>query len=266
MSTLAPVYQARVLLTKNGETVKPLCCLDNVSLNFDNTESTEQYTHDGCLIKKVNKLAADLSFDIYTIDDVESLSLMFPQGTVTQVTGTTVTGETQTLTEGSFVQDGYYTFDSQNGDGSAISVTSVVGSVSGTLTAGTDYEVVTSDVCLPNKETYTVSQLHILSTVNEAQDLVVTYDYTPNAGYCFSLTTGSYSQEPISVKVVAVNKNDITDVLEIDIESATFEFSGAVLQFGDPNAEFSATSMTMNVTENTSLSICGLKASRACNC
>lgn len=266
MSTIAPVYQARVLLTKDGETVKSLCCLDNVGLSFDNTEGVEQTTHDGCLIKKINTLSAEVNFDIYTIDDVESLSLMFPQGTVTQVAGTAVTGATQTLTEGSFVVGGAYTFENRNANGTAPTVTSVVGSVDGALVLDTDYEIVTTTTCLPNKETYSTYQIRILSGVSLDQDIVITYNYTPRAGYCFSLTTGAYTQNPLSVKIIAVNKNDNTDIMEVDIESATFEFSGAVLQFGDPEAEFDAVSMTLKVTKNTGISICGLKDSRACPC
>ena len=191
---------------------------------------------------------------------------MFPQGTVTQVAGTAVTGATQTLTEGSFVVGGAYNFENRNADGTPVTITSVVGSVDGALTAGTDYEIVTTATCLPNKATYNVDQIRILSGVSLDQDIVITYNYTPKAGNVFSLQTGAYTQTPLSVKIVAVDKNDDTNIREIEIDSAFFQFSGAVLQFGDPEAEFEAVSMTLQVQKNTGITIKYLEDSRACPC
>ena len=100
-----------------------------------------------------------------------------------QTAGTPVVGATQQL-ENPFTPFEVYRIENQNGDGTALAAfTSVVGSTDGALTVNDDFFQLT-DV-LTNGDTETSIMMNSVAggtnLTTTAQDITVTYDYTPNA-------------------------------------------------------------------------------------
>lgn len=100
--------------------------------------------------------------------------------TVTETAGSLVSGATQVLVSGAWATNTFYPIEHQNGDGSAISITSVVGTVDSTLAANDDYDLVVVDgvygIVLQD-----FSPATTLSTLS--QNITITYSYTPNASW-----------------------------------------------------------------------------------
>jgi hypothetical protein len=89
------------------------------------------------------------------------------------VAGTPVSGATQTLTSGKWNLESAYLFENQNGDGTAPTVSSVVGATDGTL-ASTDYDLVKLEGAGWSIVLKTGGNI-----TTESQDITITYDYTP---------------------------------------------------------------------------------------
>lgn len=109
--------------------------------------------------------------------------------TITNVAGSAVTGATQTVYSGSWGFNTFEPLDHQNGDGSAVSVTSVTGSTNGLLVAETDYFVVKNDDGI-----YGIMVKDSVTVTTIAQNLAIVYDYTPNASVIYE--TGGKSVIP----------------------------------------------------------------------
>jgi hypothetical protein len=91
------------------------------------------------------------------------------------VAGTPVAGEAQTIDSGVWVYDEVLLLENQNGDGSKPAVNSVTGSVDGLLVEVDDYAIVQ----IPGG--WGIALNDSVTVTTEVQDIVVNYDYTPNA-------------------------------------------------------------------------------------
>ena len=96
--------------------------------------------------------------------------------TIENIAGTPVSGATQTVDSGDWGYNDFIIIENQNGDGSIITVNSVTGSVDGALVAETDYFI--GQDTLGNWGIFIIDSATVTT---EAQDMVIDYDYTPNA-------------------------------------------------------------------------------------
>lgn len=96
--------------------------------------------------------------------------------TIENIAGTPVVGASQTAASGSWNYNKFIKIENQNGDGSIISVTSVTGGTDGLLTVDVDYYIGRNDL-----GEYGIFIIDSATVTTEAQDMVIVYDYTPNA-------------------------------------------------------------------------------------
>jgi hypothetical protein len=95
---------------------------------------------------------------------------------ITNIAGVLVSGATQTVSSGNWKFTKFIKIENQNGDGSAITVNSVTGSVDGLLVVDTDYYVGQNDF-----DEYGIYIIDSATVTTESQDMVFDYDYTPTA-------------------------------------------------------------------------------------
>jgi hypothetical protein len=104
----------------------------------------------------------------------------------TSIAGTPVAGATQLKASGSWSYKEFILIENQNGDGSALTVNSVVGSVDPVLVENTDYIVGTNE-----KGLYGITPIAGGALSTEVQSLTIDYDYTPSAGKKITAGTSS---------------------------------------------------------------------------
>lgn len=94
------------------------------------------------------------------------------------VAGSLVTGATQVIASG-FTYNKFYPIANQNGDGSAISITSVVASTNWALTSEPDAD---ADYVKTNVGwVYGIIILNSTTVTTTSQTITITYDYTPSS-------------------------------------------------------------------------------------
>ena len=141
---------------------------EDVEIPFDNTESIEFFK---------NGLDASFTFDLAELDFTTLQKMEDGWANLSTTPGVLVPGALQTVLSGAWLEKQFLLVENQNGDGSALTVNSVTGSVDGLLVAGDDYEV-TQD----GQGQYGVTLFLSGATLTtEVQDLTFDYDYTPNA-------------------------------------------------------------------------------------
>lgn len=264
-------YAARVRARDCNWLYENICCIDNVLINMDNTESLIQKTQDWCKPRNLRRLTANISYDIYKISNAKVLELMFPNGAYEEIPATTVVWETQTIVEWqwetSTTEDQYILIQNYNADGTVVAVTDITGSVDGVI-ATSEYTVEIQELCNDDWSKFVRSFIKIpaWSTLDIAQDLVVTYDYTPRATGQFSVRLWAYEWSTLDIVVEAVNKADPTDYMTFEAE-AYFSLSGGVFQFNDKDdelTELAAIPVTLELEEGTDLVITGLSNEDDC--
>lgn len=138
-------------------------------------------------------------------------------GTPTDTAGSLVSGATQTLSSGAYAVNVFYPITNQNGNGGAITINSVTGSVDGALTANDDYDIVLKDG-IYGIVIQDVASGSNITTI--AQNIVINYDYTPNATEQL-VVPFTFREDPrLVVKIVAT---DSTKTRTIILTDATFE-------------------------------------------
>lgn len=124
------------------------------------------------------------------------------------VASTPVTGATFVVPTG-FTYNKFYALNHQNGDGSAPTITSVVGSVNAwPLVAGTDYVLVNQG------GVYGVIILDSADVTTTAQTITVTYNYTPSASTLDGYNVNKTGLNYVLCKFVSC-KNQINDTQAI---------------------------------------------------
>lgn len=154
------------------------------NFNVTHTNEDEQETSfDDCDLQSniTSRLTPSFNFDLFGVNNIDNMARILG-ASVENVAGTPVVGATQDVVNPSaFLQ--FILIANQNGDGSAVSVTTVVGSVDGALVAGTDYDVVQDA-----SGKYGIQLISGGAITTLTQTFTITYDYTPNAsrvlGYC----------------------------------------------------------------------------------
>ena len=137
----------------------------------DNTDSEDKVT-------KQTAIVACTSME--PLRDAVNTLIRGDLDTRTATAGAPVVGDTDVLVSGEWAAEVIYALDGQNSSGAEQSITSVVGSVDGALSGGDDYfirklsdgrwGILLEDPALPPTNLTTI-----------AQDITVTYDYTPAA-------------------------------------------------------------------------------------
>lgn len=159
------------------------------------------------------------------------------------VAGALVSGATQVTTSGAYEFNQFIKITNQNGDGSAITVNSVTGSVDGLLVVDTDYYIGQNEL-----GEYGVFIIDSATVTTMSQEFTIDYDYTPSAstmdGYNIEKTGVPYGMykfvscvNPISdtewVKnTVYFRKYVMTgEMVEAFIDRVETEFAGAEVSF-----------------------------------
>jgi hypothetical protein len=180
---------------------------ETLEVPFDNTASLKFFK---------NGQKGSFTFQLGEIDLTILSQLEQGLTSLSTTAATPVAGATQTLTNGSWAVNTAYEIENQNGSGAVPTITSVVGSVDGALVANDDYDMVQ----MPNGKWAIVLQdlASSTTTTTVAQNIVITYGYTPNASK--TLVFNDFGQKTTFVARIE-NTNNEGNVLRIDIEDVT---------------------------------------------
>ena len=178
-----------------------------VEILFDNTESIKFF-----------KDGQKMSFKFLLAEIDLTILSQLEQGFVTLATvaGTPVVGATQVIASGALSDKEWIALEHQMGDGTAPSITSIVGATNGALTAAADdWEIVLG----PDGRygiVFNVTEGATLTTM--AQIITITYDYTPNAAK--ELTFADFGQKTEFVARIT-NTDDAGAVFYVNLENVT---------------------------------------------
>lgn len=123
------------------------------------------------------------------------------------VAGTPVAGQIDTKTSGSRSFGTGFLLSNANGDGTAVTVNSVTGSVDGALALNVDYAI-----GLDGSGNTVITILDSATVTTEAQDLTIDYDYTPNASVYQSIISEESDVPSLLVKIeTCPDENGLVD-------------------------------------------------------
>ena len=181
--------------THGGETVE--IELDNVD-NIRKLKNNDQYS---------------ITFDMAETSFDNLAGLFSGNFTTTNIAGSLVSGAAQTVASGNWSFDKFIEIENQNGDGSAITINSVTLGTDGALVADTDYFVIKN---AQNK--YGIYIIDSATVTTEAQDVVINYDYTPNASVRMTPQTGGIAPTYV---VQFTNTDDDGNAFTIRMENVS---------------------------------------------
>lgn len=141
-----------------------------------------------------------------------------------EIAGALVEGATQLVVAGTWEFNKFIKIENQNGDGSIITVNSLVGSTNAVLVEDTDYYVGQND-----KGEWGIFIIDSETITTDNQNMTIDYDYTPNAAK--QLTTGGATQIDYNVMRLT-NTNEDGKIYQVTIYKAA-NASGIV--FNLPN-------------------------------
>lgn len=180
----------------------------------------------GSVVRK-NRLNGSVTFDWLEGGDPDALENLF-KGLITKtvVAGTPVAGATDPI-DGTGKDFGdFLEIEFQNGDGSALTINSVTGSVDGALVADTDFQLVKN-----GQGKYGIAIIDSATVTTMTQTFTVDYDYTPNASSTVAGGTSKVST-PRYVKIEGASADDPTKKRTVILTSAVPE-ADLVLPFLD---------------------------------
>lgn len=137
-------------------------------------------------------------------------------GTTSDTAASLVAGATQTEASGAWGYDDPIVIENQNGDGSELTINSVTGGTDGLLVEGTDY-FVGQDA---NGDTV-VTIVDSATVTTESQDMVIDYDYTPNASEDITWDLDFTESETFVARITATDPSGNTRV--VTLSEAAFE-------------------------------------------
>jgi len=121
--------------------------------------------------------------------------------TVENVSGSLVTGATQTIYSGSWVYNQFTPIKNQNGSGATIAITSVTAATDGVLAAALDYFLVKNDDGI-----YGIIIVDSSKVTTQAQNIAIVYNYTPNASVNY-FTGGKSVLTPFYMRLKNTDEN-----------------------------------------------------------
>lgn len=153
------------------------------NFNVSHTKADDQTTvFDDCDKSSLvsARFVPGFNFDLFGVNNFDLMQLIL-NTRLLNVAGTLVSGAIQTIVNPSGYLN-FYPIANQNFDGSAITVTSITGSVDGLLVVSTDYNVVTNGLGVYGVEFISGGAITTLT-----QTFTIVYNYTPaaseNIGY-----------------------------------------------------------------------------------
>ena len=160
-------------------------------INFDYIIETVEIKSGnyGVISERVKSRKADIKFSLEEIKNLELLQKMQGIDEFSTVSASIVSGATQKISDGE--ANTFYRIENQNGDGSAVSVTSITG-----LSENTDYEIVKDSE----------GDYGIVFLASFAGEKTVTYDYTPSAAKVFK-TGDSITVAAKCIRLVNTDEN-----------------------------------------------------------
>jgi hypothetical protein len=182
-------------------------------IEFDNASAITKKSLKGCMVE-ANSSEIDVSM-LKTIfgssDDVYAT-----------VAGSLVPAYAQTVASGDWSFNKFIAFSKQNGDGTAISLTSVVGSVDGALVLDTDFVKSQN----PTTGEYGISVVDSATVTSTGQALVLTYAYTPSVAKTLTVMAGNFV--PTAFVARLTHTNDAGKIFQITINKC---YSTEFMQF-----------------------------------
>lgn len=142
---------------------------------------------------------------------------MLTGATVTNVAGTLVSNAAQTAVADSYAFEQFVKIENQNGDGGAITVNSITAGTDGLLVDGTDYEIIQNAA---GEYGFYIIDSATVTTVS--QDMVLDYDYTPNASTSVE-TTRKYANDVELVAKIVTDPDVDGKVNTYTLESCVFK-------------------------------------------
>jgi len=137
--------------------------------------------------------------------------------TVTVTAATLVSGATQTVLADSYEFNQFIKIENQNGNGGAITVNSVTGGTDGLLVADTDYYIGQNEA-----GEYGIFIIDSATVTTVSQNMVLDYDYTPNASVTCRNTRKYQNDVLLGAKIVTA-ANDAGEVNTYTLESCIFK-------------------------------------------
>jgi len=179
-----------------------------VSTNL-NADVVEVVTDDNWTIYKATTPEVKITWQWYESWEVDTVKTITGQNDLS-VAGTLVSWASQTIASWTKAYNEYTALENQNGDGSAISITSVTGWTDWALVADTDY------VLTEVNWVYGITILDSTTVTTMAQDFVIVYDYTPTATKYLGLNVKALEIPKLVVKIVSTDWTDVNTEYLID--------------------------------------------------
>lgn len=177
---------------------------ENSEVQFDNCPSITKF------------LKGDRGSFTFSLAEVDLTTLSKTEAglvNITLIAGTPVAGATQVTVANMYAYDEFILIENQNGNGSAITVNSVTGSVDGALTVTTDYVVIKN-----GQGQYGIILVSGGNITTLNQTFTINYDYTPNAGKKITFNT---TGQKIGKYARIINTNSSGKTLRVDIQDVT---------------------------------------------
>lgn len=173
---------------------------EKVTVESDNAGDVKEYIKN----QQIKITALLLEYDLEILDalrgDIDEYST---------TAGSLVSGATQAVASGSWGYNDPIVVENQNGDGSALTINSVTGSVDGALVSGTDYFVGEDE----NGDTV-VTVIDTATVTTESQTITIDYDYTPNASKNIT-TGGNKTMSNFAAKLTNANEDGENWIIQI---------------------------------------------------
>jgi hypothetical protein len=204
---------------------------EDVQIDFDNTNPMKKF---------VKGIDASITVDIAEIDMTTFSLTDAGWAIVTPVAGAPVAGETDLIVSGTWSYNEFQPIEHQNGDGSTITINSVVGATDGALVSETDYfKGQDSDGVwgIFIKDSATVTTL--------AQNITIDYDYTPNASKV--VTFNDFGTKTLKVARIT-NTNSAGKTFIIDMENVTNTEPWVLPFLADDSDDVAVMSLTLTGT------------------
>ena len=192
-----------------------LACVRGLVANIDTSNVIDVQSDDCGTVFKVTDVQANVEAELLENMGRDTIDFLFTT-TSSNVAGTPVAWALQNVASGSWNYNNFIKIANQNGNGSAITVNTVTGSVDGALVAGTDYFVGQNEA-----GEYGIFVIDSATVTTEVQDIDLDYDYTPNAAEQAIIDVNSTEVKSFEVKITAT-QNGLDRITTLS--SAAFEW------------------------------------------
>lgn len=187
---------------------------ENQIITFDNVNELKKFVKGDQF--EVEFMLNEINWSTFAVIDSGLVN-------VSSVAGTPVTGQTQVVASGDWDYNQFIPLEHQMYDGSANTISTVVGSVDGALVSETDFFKGYNDVGI-----YGIFIKNSVTVTTTAQSITITYNYTPAAHKSVTFTEqgtktlkyARFTNTDQNNNTLIFEMSDVTNISPIEIDMA----------------------------------------------